>query len=707
MSNAKSTSRSIYIDSTSAQQALDQLTKKAATLQVAIDGGTLSGDKLNKKIKELAQTKDDIQKVQDQVSKGLAPTFLQTQNQVTQLRNELKRMSEDAPGYAAKFDAYKKASATLQEMKAKIDGVKESQSGFGKIFEHVFEAVSAYRLIEGAFEKVKEFFQGSIEEANKAEQANARLENILQNIGRVDAFDRLKEKAHGLAEEFKLFKADDVQEVFTKLITYGKLTEHQIDDLTPVIVNFAEQQRISLTDATSVITKALEGNSRGLKEYGINIKDSSTVTERFAGIMEGLAPRVAGAAEAFGNTTQGQIKKTQVQIEELQEKIGTELQPVIKGFYEVMARAIDGLEIIFKTAYDDVVSLGDAIAYHVKNIADIVTLDFDARKKRIQQHDDEVRAIKESEQAQKDLGNIQVQVNSIVADASKKTVDQQKQIIDQNISLRNASLKTYTDLLAAGKQNTAEAKKAALQYILDFQTVEALQKSLNAQQDKRVLGLGNPNEDPNAQKKYDELLKAAEEFNKKLRDLQNESANANKTADQKEIDNIKHKYDEIIIAYEAMQKKLKGTNIHLALTIDQIKGLEDAEITATIRKQMRAIFDASQKEFDAAQGKQYADALAQSDKHFSELKAAQAKQFIDGAIDYKEYQNGIIAIDEQSNAQKIAIAMQYTAFSNQAAADVTKFQKTQLDQQTKDAVEAYKNNSQMQKNCMILKSKRH
>jgi predicted exporter len=57
MSNAKSTSRSIYIDSTSAQQALDQLTKKAATLQVAIDGGTLSGDKLNKKIKELATNK--------------------------------------------------------------------------------------------------------------------------------------------------------------------------------------------------------------------------------------------------------------------------------------------------------------------------------------------------------------------------------------------------------------------------------------------------------------------------------------------------------------------------------------------------------------------------------------------------------------------------------------------------------------------------
>jgi len=116
MSNVKSTTRSLYIDTTSAQADLDKLTKKASDLQKAIDSGTLSGDRLNKKIKELDNTKTAIKNVQDQIDKGLTPTFRQVENEVSKLRNELKRMSEDAPGYAAKFDAYKKASATLSDM---------------------------------------------------------------------------------------------------------------------------------------------------------------------------------------------------------------------------------------------------------------------------------------------------------------------------------------------------------------------------------------------------------------------------------------------------------------------------------------------------------------------------------------------------------------------------------------------------------------
>src|SRR4051794_164174 len=131
MSNVKSASRSIYLGISSAQANLDALTKKANSLQKAIDSNTLSGDKLNKKIKELSKTKDDIKVVQDQIDKGLSPSFNQVQSKVIQLRNELKHMSEDAAGFAPKFDAYKKASATLDEMKKKMDRVTESHLTFG------------------------------------------------------------------------------------------------------------------------------------------------------------------------------------------------------------------------------------------------------------------------------------------------------------------------------------------------------------------------------------------------------------------------------------------------------------------------------------------------------------------------------------------------------------------------------------------------
>src|SRR5689334_18552718 len=134
MSNAKSTSRSLYIDQSSAELALDRLTKKMKALETEIAKGTLQGDKLTKKIQELNGTKADVEALQDQIKKGLAPTLLQAQNQVTQLRNELRRMSSDAPGFADKFKAYKKASSTLEELRQKVDGVKESHSAFGKVF---------------------------------------------------------------------------------------------------------------------------------------------------------------------------------------------------------------------------------------------------------------------------------------------------------------------------------------------------------------------------------------------------------------------------------------------------------------------------------------------------------------------------------------------------------------------------------------------
>ena len=69
MSSPKSTSRTLFIDQSSAEQALVKLTAKMKFLEDAINKGTLSGDRLNKKIKELETTKSSVQAVQDQLDK--------------------------------------------------------------------------------------------------------------------------------------------------------------------------------------------------------------------------------------------------------------------------------------------------------------------------------------------------------------------------------------------------------------------------------------------------------------------------------------------------------------------------------------------------------------------------------------------------------------------------------------------------------------
>jgi hypothetical protein len=105
-------------------------------------------------------------------------------------------------------------------------------------------------------------------------------------------------------------------EVFNKLNTYGKLSETQMQDLTKVIIDFSAKSGQSLTESTSTLIKALEGNARGLKEYGIAIKDGSNVSERFGIIMDQLKPRVEGAGKAFEKSFAGKAAIAEEQVKQ-------------------------------------------------------------------------------------------------------------------------------------------------------------------------------------------------------------------------------------------------------------------------------------------------------------------------------------------------------------------------------------------------------
>jgi hypothetical protein len=122
------------------------------------------------------------------------------------------------------------------------------------------------------------------------------------------------------------------------------LTEKQILELTPVIIDFAAKQRIQLPEAASAIIKALEGNGKALKEYGIDIKDAKDETEAFNIIMTQLAPKVSGAAKTFSQELSGSIATTRQEIKNLKEDIGTQLLPIVDKFWKVVRDALGGLK---------------------------------------------------------------------------------------------------------------------------------------------------------------------------------------------------------------------------------------------------------------------------------------------------------------------------------------------------------------------------
>ncbi len=170
-----------------------------------------------------------------------------------------------------------------------------------------------------------EFISGITEEFGKADDAARKLQNTLDNAGNGNAFGRITQQAQELSDKLNYLDTYEVQGVFDKLITYGKLTEQQMKELVPVVIDFAAKQGISINEAATTITKALEGSGRALKAYGIDIKDAASATEtaaspaeRLSLIMTELKPRVEGAGAAFAEGFSGRIAGLKKDLREIE-----------------------------------------------------------------------------------------------------------------------------------------------------------------------------------------------------------------------------------------------------------------------------------------------------------------------------------------------------------------------------------------------------
>lgn len=306
------------------------------------------------------------------------------------------------------------------------------------------------------------FLTDSVNEFIEADEKAARLRNTLDNLGKVDAFERLAQKAADFQKAFRFIDNDEIIGVFDQLITYGKLTENQIDQLTPVIIDFASKARISLGESTSVVIKAIEGNGRALKEYGINIKDAKTVSEAFGIVMTELKPRVEGAAAAFGETFAGQLKTTKQEINDLKEQIGEQFQPVILGTLRVLKQGIEGIGQFFQFAGDQFDRFFNPVAFEARKRGEEIIQERKSREERIK---------------------------SIVEDFSKQSKEQQ----DKS---QKASLLTFRtiqeEFVKAGKEGNTKRLKELKTQLQDeakiFSEFERVRKE--ATEKNTLLGLG-------------------------------------------------------------------------------------------------------------------------------------------------------------------------------------------------------------------------
>jgi hypothetical protein len=124
------------------------------------------------------------------------------------------------------------------------------------------------------------------------------------------------------------FKANDTRDAFTKMITAtGSVTEST--KLMSVAADYARLKHEDLATAASTLTRGTTGAVRAFREFGIVLDTHLPKNEAIAKAFDQLNQKIGGQAAAYAQTYAGKMQIIGVQTEDLKEKIGNLLLPIL------------------------------------------------------------------------------------------------------------------------------------------------------------------------------------------------------------------------------------------------------------------------------------------------------------------------------------------------------------------------------------------
>jgi len=175
------------------------------------------------------------------------------------------------------------------------------------------------------------FGASSVKAAAEAEQAQMRLD---------DAFSKFPKLADSSADALRSLNTelqkktrfdDDALASGQAILAQFDLTGRQLEDVTPLVADYAAKMGLDIPEAATNVGKALLGNTRALKSLGIDYTLTGDRATDFANITELMGRKVGGFAEKDGKTAAGQLAILNNQFGELQETVGKALIPALSG----------------------------------------------------------------------------------------------------------------------------------------------------------------------------------------------------------------------------------------------------------------------------------------------------------------------------------------------------------------------------------------
>lgn len=216
--------------------------------------------------------------------------------------------------------AVDQASATLSTVSSNVTSVGSNAEKMSAVTKVALAATGVAAL---------KFGQDSIQAYTESQESAARLQDAFDrfpaiNDRTIESFQRTNEE---LAKKTR-FDDDALASGQAVLAQFG-LTGAQIEEMTPLLADYAAKTGKDIPSAAEDLGKATMGQGKALKALGIDFQDAGSASANLDQLMGGLRSQVAGFAETDGKTAAGQAEILNNQFGEIQETVGEKLVPIL------------------------------------------------------------------------------------------------------------------------------------------------------------------------------------------------------------------------------------------------------------------------------------------------------------------------------------------------------------------------------------------
>lgn len=209
----------------------------------------------------------------------------------------------------------------------------KSQSFGSELSSKLIPSFTAASLIAGGVTKTLKFlgdqFVSTFTEAMEAERIDRSLNSALEITGRL--VPGLAEDLSAYASELQrltVYDDEAIKKAETLLVQMTDLDEEGIQKATRGAIGLASVLGIDLDSASTLVQKAVSGNTAVLSRYGIKIDETLSTEEKRVEIMARLE-KMFQRATAETDTASGSLAQMKNTIGDAKEKIGNAFLPAI------------------------------------------------------------------------------------------------------------------------------------------------------------------------------------------------------------------------------------------------------------------------------------------------------------------------------------------------------------------------------------------